>query len=425
MVHQTPTGVNLQPKFEQTRAPGRFRSGAAALRSSSDQATHTGGVYRVVQNVTPGTRIVLSAFGQAYSTNDDSPISTRPSRDVRLKIGVDPLGGDGGKANPFSPQIIWSAEQSPLDAYRPFSIEVEAKSATVIVYLFATMKDPVKHNDVFWDDVRITIATPVGTPTPDPALATPDPAVAATQTAEAAPPAPPSTDVTVTVQSGDTMLGIAFDNGITLEELQRLNPDVQPETLQVGETLIIKKGEAPPEAAQPAAPSADGTAIAPSDVFTGTPTVGAACVQAYFDDDGNGERAERGEDLVPQILFTLSRDGTTLATYTSTGVDEPYCFENLDNGQYVVAATVLQIYQPSTPINDTLRIRGGRTFFSIGIRRIADAAVDVSATATPAAAAPIVNTDNAVAIVAIIGGLLMIFGLIGFVISAALRRKRL
>ena len=49
----------------------------------------------------------------------------------------------------------------------------------------------------------------------------------------------------------------------------------------------------------------------------------------------------------------------------------------------------------------------------------------MSATATPAAAAPIVNTDNAVAIVAIIGGLLMIFGLIGFVISAALRRKRL
>lgn len=421
-----PAGVNLQPKFEQTRAPGRFRNGTAALRYFSAQATHTGGVYRVIQNVTPGTRIVLSAFGQAYSTNDDSPISARPSRDVRLKIGVDPLGGDSGKANPFSPQIIWSAEQSPLDAYRPFSIEVEAKAATIIVYLYSTMKDPVKHNDVFWDDVRIAIAQPTATPTPDAAQATPDPAAAATATAAVAPPAPPSTDVTVTVKSGDTMLGIAFDNGITLEELQKLNPNVQPETLQVGAILIIKRGEAPPPAqAQPAAPAADGTVVASSDVLTGTPTVGAACVQAYFDDDGNGERAERGEDLVPQILFTLSRDGTTLATYTSTGVDEPYCFENLDNGQYVIAATVLQIYQPSTPINDTVRIRGGRSFFSIGIRRIADAAVDVSVTATPVAAAPAVDTDNAVAVVAVAGGLLMIFGLIGFIVSAVLRRKRL
>ena len=418
-------GINLQPKYEQTRTAGRVRGGSAALRIFSDQGTHTGGVYRVVQNMTPGARLVLTAFGLAYSTNDDSPISTRPSRDVRMKIGVDPLGGDGGKANPFSPQIIWSAEQGPLDAYKPFTVEVEAKSSTVVIYLFSTMRDPVRHNDVFWDDVRISLAQPNATPTSAPSQATPDPAAVTPTAAPAA--VAPSTDVTVTVESGGTLLGIAFDNGITLEELQKLNPDVAPETLQVGQVLVIKKG-VPSAAAEPGTtpePGAAGTAVAPSDVLTGTPTVGAACVQAYFDDDGNGERAERGEDLVPQILFTLSRDGTMLSTYTSTGVDEPYCFENLDNGQYVVAATVLQIYQPSTPINDTIRIRGGRTFFSIGIRRIADAAVNVSATATPTTKTAIVSTENAVAIVAVIGGLLMIFGLIGFVVSAALRRKRL
>jgi LysM repeat protein len=413
-----PAGVNVQPKYEQARTAGRFRGGAAALRYASDNATHTGGVYRIVQNVTPGTRLVLSAYGMAWSTNDDSPISARPSRDVRLKIGIDPLGGDGGKANPFSPQIVWSAEQSPLDAFRPFSIEVEAKAATVVVYLYSTMKDPVRHNDVYWDDVRVGVAQPPATPTPAAAEATPDPAAAPT----AVPTAAPSTDVTVTVESGDTLLGIAFDNGITLEELQKLNPGVQPETLQVGAVLIVKKGAPPPEPTS--APAPGDAPIAPSDVLSGTPTVGAACVQAYFDDDGNGERAERGEDLVPQILFTLSRDGATLGTYTSNGVDEPYCFENLDNGSYVVAATVLQIYQPSTPINDTLRVRGGRSFFSIGIRRIADAAVDVSATATPATAAPAVDGDNVIAVVAVAGGILMIIGLIGFVVSTALRRKR-
>lgn len=432
-----PPGINFQPKYEQTRSAGRFKSGAAALRYYTSQATHTGGVYRIVTNVTPGARLRLNASALVWSTNDESPISARPSRDVRLKIGIDPLGGEGGKANPFSPQIVWSDEQSPLDAYKDFSVEVEARSATVIVYLYSTMKDSVRHNDVFWDDVVLTLAAPPTTPTPE-GVPPPSPTPEATVAATAAPTEAPvvTNDVTVTVKSGDTLLGIAFDNGISLEELQRLNPDASPQTLQIGQVLIIKKGNpapAPaatdtpaPGAVAPAAPAAPGDpAIAATTAITGTPTVGAACVQAYFDDDGNGERAERGEDLVPQILFTLSRDGKSVSSYTSNGVDEPYCFENLENGEYVIAATVLQIYQPSTPINDTVTVRGGRTFFSIGIRRITDAAVDVSATATPAAGAPIITAANAVSLVAVLGGLFMIVGLIGFLVSAFLRRRRL
>jgi LysM repeat protein len=427
-----PPGVNFQPKYEQTRNSGRIKSGASALRYYTSQATHTGGVYRVVTGVTPGARLRISASGQVWSTNDESPISARPSRDVRLKIGIDPLGGEGGKANPFSPQIVWSGEQSPLDAFKDFSAEVEARSTTVIVYLYSTMKDSVRHNEIFWDDVVLTLAAPPTTPTPE-GVPPPSPTVEATAAATVAPATAPAVtnDVTVTVKAGDTLLGIAFDNGISLEELQRLNPDASPQTLQIGQVLIIKKGNPSTAATDTPVPGAvaPGTtvdsAVASAGVITGTPTVGAACVQAYFDDDGNGERAERGEDLVPQILFTLSRDGKSAASYTSNGVDEPYCFENLENGEYVVAATVLQIYQPSTPINDTVNVRGGRTFFSIGIRRITDAAVDVSATATPAAGAPIVTAANVVSLVAVLGGLFMIIGLIGFLISAFLRRRRL
>ena len=117
-------GINFQPKYEQTRAANRFHSGGAALRYYTSQATHTGGAYRIVTNVAPGTRLKLSAFGQSWSTNDDSPISARPSRDIRLRIGLDPLGGEGGRANPFSPQIVWSAEQNPADAFKEFSVEV-------------------------------------------------------------------------------------------------------------------------------------------------------------------------------------------------------------------------------------------------------------------------------------------------------------
>lgn len=423
-------GINFQPKYEQTRAANRFKSGAAALRYYTTQATHTGGVYRIVANVAPGSRLKLSGFGQSWSTNDESPISARPSRDVRLKIGLDPLGGEGGKANPFSPQIVWSPEQSAADGFKEFTVEAEAKAATVIVYLYSTMKDSVRHNEVFWDDVTLTLASPEATPTAEggaPA-ATPE-AVAATPTV--APTAAPvlTDDVKVTVKQGETLLGIAVDNGITLEQLRQLNPDVNPQTLQIGQELIIKKGNAiatAPAAGATATPApGEQPGIGVTTTITGTPTVGGVCVQAFFDDDGDGERAERGEDLVPQILFSLTRDGAPIGDYTSTGVDEPYCFDNLANGDYIVAATVLQIYQPSTPISDQLNVRGARSYFSIGIRRRADAALNVSATSTPTSRPSVLSAGNVLSVLAIIGGLLMIVGLLGFLASAFLRRRRL
>ncbi len=425
-------GVNFQPKYEQTRAANRFKSGAAALRYYTTQATHTGGVYRIVANVAPGTRLKLSAFGQSWSTNDESPISARPSRDVRLKIGLDPLGGEGGKANPFSPQIVWSAEQSAADGFKEFSVEAEAKAGTVIIYLYSTMKDSVRHNEVFWDDVALALALPEATPTVEVGAPAATPESVAAAPAETPTAAPVLTDdVKVTVKQGETLLGIAVDNGITLEQLQQLNPNVNPQTLQIGQELIIKKGNA--IATAPAAegatatlaPSGEQPGIGVTTTLTGTPTVGGVCVQAYFDDDGDGERAERGEDLVPQILFSLTRDGAPIGDYTSTGVDEPHCFDNLANGDYIIAATVLQIYQPSTPISDQLSVRGARSYFSIGIRRRADAALNVSATSTPTTRPSVLSAGNVLSVLAIIGGLLMIVGLLGFLASAFLRRRRL
>ncbi len=415
-------GVNLQPRYEQTRAAGRFKTGAAALRYYTSQATHTGGVYRIVTGVTVGAKIKLSAAGQVWSTNDESPISARPSRELRLKIGIDPLGGDNGKANPFSPQIVWSEEQSPADAFKDFAVEVEAKSSTVVVYLFSTMRDGVRHNDVFWDDVLLTTsagASETGAATPaTEATPAPTPTLAATE-----PPAA-TNDVTYTIVAGDSLIKIADENGITVAELERLNPGVNATTLQLGAVLIVKKGSAAPAAEFTPTP-AGAPAITGTVSITGTPTVGTLCVQAYFDEDGNGRRAEQGEDLVPQILFEVTKDGNRVGGYTTDGVND-FCFENLQNGEYIATGTILQIYQPSSPPNDKVLVRGGRADFMIGIRRRSDEGRIVSATATPAAPiTDLFSTSNLLSVLAVLGGLLMIIGLIGFLISAFLRRRRL
>lgn len=97
------------------------------------------------------------------------------------------------------------------------------------------------------DDSAVT-ATPVSSATPTlpigvslvtravPTTAviqtTPSPLPTATVT-------PTATPIVYTIVEGDTLLGIAIDNRTTTEEIQALNPDVRPELLQIGQTLVL------------------------------------------------------------------------------------------------------------------------------------------------------------------------------------------
>jgi LysM repeat protein len=56
-------------------------------------------------------------------------------------------------------------------------------------------------------------------------------------------PTPTPTPMIYTIVEGDTMLAIAFRHGISLEELQNANPDINARLLIVGTELIIPPGE--------------------------------------------------------------------------------------------------------------------------------------------------------------------------------------
>ncbi|PJF48960.1 MAG: LysM peptidoglycan-binding domain-containing protein [Chloroflexi bacterium] len=430
-----PPGVNFQPQAD--RATTRRRGGAAAQRLWVNNATFTGGIYRVVNGVQVGARLRFTIWGQVWSTNDESPISARPSREIRVKVGVDPLGGDNGRPSPLNGQVIWSPEQEAKDEFVPFTVEVEARSPTLILYTYTTMRDNVRHNEVFWDDAVLESIAPPPTATPDAASATAAPTAAApdataTPAATAQPAAPVANPpITYTVKAGDTLLGIALDQNVPLAELLKNNPGVSPEALQIGQVLIIKPGTpaevaagataSPPEMAAGQAP---GEASTSSPAASATPTVGQACVQAFFDDDGNGKRDDL-EDLVPNIQFVLTVGGNVIGTYTTNGVDEPYCFENLPNQAYTVAGTPLDIYVPTTPLNDTLRVNGARSYFSLGLRRISDGFEDVSPTPTPRPPLVALNSNLTVGLLSLGGGALLLIGAVGFIASTILRRRRL
>ena len=87
---------------------------------------------------------------------------------------------------------------------------------------------------------------------PSNATATPTPTRAGPGLGGTAPPLPPADTVTPTisptpivhvVKSGDTMLGIALEYGVSLEALQAANGIDDPQFLRVGQELLIPTGE--------------------------------------------------------------------------------------------------------------------------------------------------------------------------------------
>ncbi len=422
-------GINFQPKFVKADATsGRVRGGGAQ-RIYEENKTFTAGIYRVVKNVQVGSKLRFSAYGQIWSTRDESPISARPSSGIRLKIGIDPLGGIDGQPRPLSNQVIWSNEQESSNGYITFTVEAEAKAADIIVYTYATMRDPVRHNEVFWDDAVLEYAAA--------AVATPATAdVTAAPLADAAAPLaapvaePTAAGVTHVVSPNDTLSGLSLKYNTSVEEIKRLN-NLDNDFLSIGQVLIVVPpqpvatatiGPTPiPPTPDPAAAIADALGITDTSTITQT---GQLCVAPFFDDNGDGKR-ESSEDYVPGIDFSLTINGTTVGMYKSDGKSEPHCFVNLPPTSYTIAASAPQQYLPTSALNDTARISSGsRAFFYVGLRRVSSGLADISKTPTPSGdTARTVN--SAFGLLSTIGGVLLVFGSIGFVASLFLRRRQL
>jgi LysM repeat protein len=98
--------------------------------------------------------------------------------------------------------------------------------------------------------------TPYWTVTPTPTLEptkSQDQALATQTPRPTIPPPPTPTPFTYEVKKGDTLLSIAFQHGVTLDELQLANPDVDARWLSVGTKLIIPITEAQDESGTPQA----------------------------------------------------------------------------------------------------------------------------------------------------------------------------
>jgi hypothetical protein len=148
-----------RPAFRATDA-SRARSGAAAQMYSTNWATHTAGVMQVVEGITPGQPLRLTAYGHAWSTNSDTPDQSIDAGNVFMRVGIDP----GAGTNPFDTRVVWSLEGVNYDLYAaPLQVETIPDGARVTVFLMSRAEWPKKHNDVFWDDASLETVAAVDT----------------------------------------------------------------------------------------------------------------------------------------------------------------------------------------------------------------------------------------------------------------------
>ena len=92
---------------------------------------------------------------------------------------------------------------------------------------------PLPTSTAVLDVVQLVTSTPEPTSTVVPLPTEPPPT-----------PTPTATPIVYQVQSGDTLLGIALQYGVTVDALQLANPTLRPELLQIGQQVFIPAGAA-------------------------------------------------------------------------------------------------------------------------------------------------------------------------------------
>ncbi len=351
--------------------PARINSGNYAIQQFGFFRSIDSGIYQNLTGLSPGATVQFSAYAHAWACDDDEHGAYSCSEPYQLlfRVGIDPTGG----TDPWSGNIVWASGYS-YDEYRrigPVDAQV-GEAGTVTVFLRATAKWPVKHNDVYWDDTSLVYTTPPATPTntplPPPATNTPGPSPTPLST-----PTPrPDGAIVHIVQEGDTLFGISLMYDIPMDEIEQLNAgSIGPNyLLSIGQELVISiPSVTPTPAVSPTAVPTQETGPTPG-AGGGDSDTGSICVLAFHDRDGDTFRQPDTEEILPNAVFSLGDAAGLLGQYTTDGLNEPYCFAGLAPGMYRVTMQPPTGYAVSGPSYAAIGLVGAVTMdVALGMQR--------------------------------------------------------
>ncbi|MDY0019904.1 MAG: hypothetical protein RBT47_07880 [Anaerolineae bacterium] len=134
----------------------RIRSGKQAMQIAQ-WGKYQAGFYQRVAELPAGALATFSAYGHAWSCNEDllEPVSCGDPYAYWLKVGIDPTGGE----DPWAGTVVWSEDRYVYDAYEkigPVTTTV-GEGGAVTVFIFSEGKWIVKHNEAYWDDAALLV----------------------------------------------------------------------------------------------------------------------------------------------------------------------------------------------------------------------------------------------------------------------------
>lgn len=130
-------------------------------------ATHDAGLQQQVQ-VPIHAPLILSAQVQYWSLHTDGS-----GGGYALQVGIDPTGG----INPKSQSVVWGAwrgqdDRPPWDGktWKTVTVEAVAQASLATIYLHGACRHRAKHNDGYFENVRMwaSIEEPEPGPGPNP-----------------------------------------------------------------------------------------------------------------------------------------------------------------------------------------------------------------------------------------------------------------
>ncbi len=333
----------------------RIRNGSDAQQYFTFFATHDGGLYQRVTNITNGATLRFSTYIYVWSSSFDDVNLSENDGGIVIQVGIDPTGGTSGE----SQNIIWSSPTIQYDSYNEYAVTAAASGSAVTVFIRSTASLPVKNNNIYVDDASLTIG---GTTSP---LASNTPVATATTPATtvplptATPPATSTQEIVATSTSDD--LGIIPTN--TAEPLPATATTVPTDTQQPSETP-----QASTSTALPPTVTFTETLIVPSATFTLVPT--ATPVQATNTPVG------------PTATPTLTVGGTPISNeFPGTIIHTVRAGDTVSD--------LATLYGSS--INAIIGVNGlnGNGFIQIGQRLIIPVRIGPPVTSTPTATPPV------------------------------------
>ena len=213
------------------------------------------------------------------------------------------------------------------------------------------------------------------------------PANAAPNTQQTDPTATPGIDgrILYIVKAGDNCFRIAALHGITVEQLQQLNKELDENcSLTEGQELLISIVSIVGTPTAGPSPTSAPPTITPTP-FTGTTEV---CVLLFEDSNGDALRQETEPAVAGGAVSVTENNGEYSAAQETIIPADPtvyqgICFVDVPAGNYNITVGIPDNYNPTMDLNYSLDVKAGdRAFVDFGVQS-KDVVVDPAAADQP------------------------------------------